>query len=116
VRLPLLPAAVKLKGPGAAKSGEVMEIEGALPANLRASTVTFTVERPPGEIPPDSDHAKADDPVLHRQSVPVEGSRAVRITLPVSAGYKGETLIVRAAVEGEEGAAGGVLRVEIQTP
>jgi hypothetical protein len=114
MRLPLLPATVKLKGPAEAAHGGNMEISGELPADLRASTVELTVERPPGEIPAGANHTEANDPVLHRRTVPLQGPRFDGVSLPVPAEFKGESLVVRAVVEGENGAAGGVIRIKIQ--
>jgi hypothetical protein len=116
MHLPLLPATVKLTGPAQAVPGGTVEISGELPASLHSSLVQLTLERPPGDIIPGADHAKANNPVFHRQAVTLAGSHFNGITLPVPAGYRGDSILVRATAEGDGGAAGGVLRIKVPNP
>jgi hypothetical protein len=116
MRLPLLPATVKLKGPTEAVSGGTVEVSGEVPANLHAATILLTIERPPGHMLPGTDYAKANDPVLYRQSVKLEGTSFSGVSLPVPAKLTGTSLIVRATAEGDGGAASSVLRLEMKRP
>jgi hypothetical protein len=114
MRLPLLPATVKLTGPAQAAPGGTLLIGGEIPAGLSGTVLQITLERPPGETAPGASHTAANDPVIQRQSLSLQGTTFTGVPLSVPAGFSGEVLIVR-AVAGDS-AAGGLLRVKVQRP
>ncbi len=116
MRLPLLPATIKLTGPDKVAPGATLTISGELPAPLTAAPVTITLERPPGVTAPGADHTKANDPVLARRNETVKNLMIYSVELTVPADYSAGSIIVRALADTDRGPAGGVLRVKVESP
>ena len=116
MRLPLIPATVKLTGPAKIAPGATLTISGELPAPLTGPDMTFTLERPPGIVVPGSDYLKANDPVIVRRKEAVKNLMIYSVELTVPADYRAGSIVVRALADTGRGPAIGVFRVKVESP
>ncbi|HWB04440.1 MAG TPA: C25 family cysteine peptidase [Verrucomicrobiales bacterium] len=112
MRLPVLPASVKLEVQDQAAPGGKISITGKIPPGGR-NRVVLTVERPPGETAPGANHAAANNAVVETIRITAQDvSFSASATVPSD--YTGESIILRAMVE--DSGAMGVLRIKVQKP
>ncbi len=116
MRLPLLPATIKLTGPDNVSPGATFTVSGELPAPLTAAPISITLERPPGLTVPGTDYAKANDPVIVRRKEAVKNLMIYSVELTVPADYRAGSILVRALAGTDRGPACGVLRVKVASP